>query len=94
MIKLTATGKPFGEAPGIAPPEASSWVMDQYRKYIQQELGGAIKETCGMAKECRVTSEELAHLMIEALDKENIPGLSRKDTIKLITEAIEKEMKS
>ncbi|MCK4824045.1 hypothetical protein KA005_50295 [bacterium] len=93
MIELKACGQPFGESEGIAPPKASPWIMNQYRDYINENMGDGIKEACRLAKECLITKDELVAALIEAMDKQTIPGLSTEDTKTLIIEAVTKEMK-
>ena len=92
MINLTACYQPFGESEGIAPPKASPWIMNQYREFINEEMGEGIREACHTAKECLITTDELVAALIEAMGKETIPGLSAEDTKSLILEAVTKEM--
>jgi uncharacterized protein Yka (UPF0111/DUF47 family) len=94
MINLTATGRPFGEVASICPPQASSWIMDRYREHIHAEMGDQIRTVCSTAKQCNISIDELTALMMQALDGDLIPGLSKDDTRKLIQEVITKELEN
>ena len=93
MIKLTACGQPFGESEGIAPPKASPWIMNQYREYIDENLSEGIREICSKAKDFHLSIEDILEMLMMALGKESIPGLSNEDNRSLIVEAVTIEMK-